>query len=124
HTSFIAATLAENLIPALELTGDIIRRPLLDDTDFEHCKLLTLQEIQAIEDEPAQKLFIELKRRSLPEPMGRPTLGEFEHIRDATLDTVRAFHRQHYGPNGAILGIAGAVDFDNVYKQIERLFGD
>src|SRR5690606_29698347 len=62
HTSFVGATLAANLIPALELTGDIIRRPHLDEVDLEHCRSMTLQEIQAIEDEPAQKLFIELKR--------------------------------------------------------------
>lgn len=124
HTSFVAASLAGNLLPALELTGDIIRRPRLDATDLEHCKLMTLQEIQAIEDEPGQKLFIELKRRSLPDPTGRPVLGTSEHVRAATPEIIRAFHQTYYRPNGAILGVAGAVDFHQIRDQVERLFGD
>lgn len=124
HTAFVGATLAANLLPALELTGEIVRRPHLDAVDLGHCQNLTLQEIQAIEDEPAQKLFIELKRRSLPDPMGRPTLGLAEHVRKATAQTVRSFHQDFYRPNGAILGIAGAVDFNAILAEVQRLFSD
>ena len=35
--------------------------------------------------------------------------GSFEDLENASLDDVRAFHRDYYGPNNAVLGIAGDV---------------
>ena len=35
-------------------------------------RLVMLQELRAVEDEPAQKVMIELRRRHYPEPWGRP----------------------------------------------------
>ena len=35
--------------------------------------------------------------------------GSFEDLEGASLDDVRAFHRDYYGPNNAVLAIAGDV---------------
>jgi predicted Zn-dependent peptidase len=37
---------------------------------------------------------------------------------------MRAFHRKHYRPNGAILAVAGAIDFPALKDAVARLFGD
>ena len=72
HTSFSAATLAASLDDALAIFADVVRRPhLADGEQLEAARLVCLQEIAGIEDEPSQKLMDELRRRAYPEPWGR-----------------------------------------------------
>ncbi|GAA4502000.1 pitrilysin family protein [Hymenobacter ginsengisoli] len=52
------------------------------------------------------------------------TIGkEISHIEDAEMADVRAFFRQHYAPQNAILVVAGAVPFDEVKRLAEKWFG-
>jgi predicted Zn-dependent peptidase len=124
HTSFTVAALASNLATALELFADIIRSPHLEAEQLEYCRQTALQELAAIEDEPTQKVFIELKRRALPDRLGRPILGLKSDITRVDRSTLRALHEQWYRPNGAILGVAGAVEFPQVRDHVIRLFSD
>ncbi|QDU64085.1 Peptidase M16 inactive domain protein [Planctomycetes bacterium Pan216] len=124
HTSFTAATLADNLEPCLTITRDIMRSPHLHADQLELCKASTLQELMAIEDDPGQKIFIELKRHSLPEPLGRPILGSAEGVQRMTPEMIVDFHRRCFRPNGAILGVAGNVDFERIRDIIGELFDD
>jgi len=124
HTSISAATLGRNLIPALEIYADVIRRPLLDDEEIEPIKALALQNLQGLEDDPGSKVIYELRRRHFPDPWGRPSPGTPEGVRKATPDDLRAFHRAHYRPNGSILAVAGAIDWPALKDSVGRLFGD
>ncbi|MGL4464553.1 MAG: M16 family metallopeptidase, partial [Planctomycetia bacterium] len=124
HSSYYGSVLGRNLEPALELTADVVRRPHLDPEQFEFCRSLVEQEIQSLEDEPGSKLFLELKKLALPEPLGKSHLGTEESLADLSVDEVVDFHRHHYQPDGAILGVAGAVDPDAVYATVRRLFDD
>lgn len=123
HTSLTATTLAKNLVPALEITADIVRQPRLEEEQFEFCRSAALQELEALEDDPGQKTFIELRRRSLPTPLGLPILGEIADIEGLTPQVIRGFHQRQFRPNGAILGVAGAVDFNQIRDVVERVFG-
>jgi zinc protease len=52
------------------------------------------------------------------------TIGkEISHIEEAEMADVRAFFRQHYAPQNAILVVAGAVAFDEVKRLTEKWFG-
>jgi predicted Zn-dependent peptidase len=99
-------------------------RPHLEAEQLEFCRAAALQELQAIEDEPGQKLFIELKRRTLPEPLGRPILGNREDVERIGVETLVDLHRRAYRPNSAIIGVAGAVQFEAVRDAVERILGD
>ena len=50
--------------------------------------------------------------------------GSFEDLENASLDDVRAFHRDYYGPNNAVLGIAGDVTPEQGFALAEKYFGD
>jgi predicted Zn-dependent peptidase len=124
YTSFVGASLAGNLVPALELITEMIRRPALDEEQFEFCLEGARQELLAIEDDPAQKLFIHLRRRVLPGNLGRAVQGTKESLERITIERVRSFHERWFRPDGAIIGIAGAVDPKSILEAVERLFGD
>ena len=52
------------------------------------------------------------------------TIGkEISHIEEAEMADVRAFFRQHYAPQNAILVVAGAVAFEEVKRLAEKWFG-
>lgn len=124
QASYSGATIAESLIPALEIYADILRRPSLPADQLEAGRAVCLQELRGIEDEPAQKLMTELRRRHYPDPWGRPSHGRQASIEGLAIDDVQHFHAAHYGPKGAILGVAGKLDWPELCDAVERLFGD
>jgi predicted Zn-dependent peptidase len=87
-------------------------------------RALALQELQALEDEPRQKIFVELRSRHYPYPFGRPTLGLREVLESATHAELASHHQKTYGAHGAILGVAGDIDWSQVRDGVEQLFGD
>ena len=124
HTSLAAATLGSNLIPALEIFADILLRPHLDDEEIEPIRALALQSLGSIEDDPGTKVIYELRKRHFPDPWGRPSPGTPESVEALTPDDLRSFHQKNFRPNGAILGVAGAIDWEELKSAVGRLLGD
>jgi predicted Zn-dependent peptidase len=124
HASYNGATLAENLPAALAIYADLLRRPHLPEEQLEACRQVTLQDLRAVEDEPAEKVLIELRRGHYPHPWGRPAQGEQEALQAASLDDIRLFFQHHYIPNGTILGVAGRIDWEPLVDLVGRLLGD
>lgn len=61
-------------------------------------------------------------------PEGHPynwqTIGVVEDINNATVEDVKEFYEEFYGPNNATLVVAGDIDPDEVKPLIERYFGE
>lgn len=124
HTGYGGAMLAENLPAALSIFADLLRCPLLPPEELEAGRLTMIQELRAVEDEPAQKLMIELRRRHYGDPWGRPAHGEMEAVETIAIDDIRDHHAKHYCPNGTILGVAGDFDWEELKDAVEQLLGD
>ncbi len=124
HTAFRGATLSANLPDALALFADVVRRPHLPDDELEAARQAMLQELRAIEDEPAQKVMLELRRRHYPHPWGRPSQGERGALEAITIDDVRGHFARGFRPDRAILAVAGSFEWDRLRDTVESLFGD
>jgi predicted Zn-dependent peptidase len=124
HLRLYGVTLGRNLSAALELYADVVRRPHLPDDELEPAQALALQDLQALEDSPAQKVGLELRRRYYPGPLGNDRLGTPEGIESATPDAVRRHFARYVRPRGAILSVAGQLDWPKLREQVETLFGD
>ncbi len=124
HALFSGATLAENLPPALAIYADVFRSARLPPDQLEAGRLVMLQELRAVEDEPAQKVMIELRRRHYPQPWGRPAQGEQQALEAINIDDVRPHFHQRYRPNGTILGVAGRCDWEQLKDTVGSLLGD
>lgn len=61
-------------------------------------------------------------------PEGHPyswlTIGELEDLQNATLDDVKEFYEEWYGPNNATLVIAGDINEEEVKGMVEKYFGE
>jgi predicted Zn-dependent peptidase len=124
HASYSGATMARNLAPTLEIFADLLRRPHLPAEQLEPAQLVILQELRAIEDEPPQKVMLELRRHHYPDPWGRSSHGEAAAIEAMTLSDVTDYYARHYRPNGTILGVAGNIEWERLKDDVARLFGD
>lgn len=124
HTAISGATLGRNLIPALEIFGDVLRRPAFEEPEIESIRALALQSLRSLEDDPGSKVILELRKRHFPDPWGRSAMGTLEGLESIQPDDLLAFHRTAYRPNGAILAVAGAIDWDALRSAMDRILGD
>jgi predicted Zn-dependent peptidase len=124
HTSFSGATLSKNLLPALRIFADLLRRPLLPVDQVEPARLVVMQELRAIEDEPPQKVMQLLRRRQYPEPWGRSSQGDERGLKSVQIDDIRRQFESGYRPNGTILGVAGRIDWEALKQTVGELFAD
>ena len=124
HTRFWGATLSRNLPEALELYADIIRRPHLPAEELEPVQALALQDIQSLEDEPKQKVLIELRKLHYPSPLGQDRRGTAEGIESLTPAALVKHHRRLFQPKGSIISVAGNIEWEPLRDQVRRLFGD
>jgi predicted Zn-dependent peptidase len=121
---FWGSTLARNVAPALDIYADIILRPHFPAEELEPVQALALQDIQSLEDSPQQKVMIELRRRYYPPPLSKDRRGKVEDIESLTPVAVREQYAQLFRPNGAILSVAGNIDWEPLKAQVERLFSE
>jgi predicted Zn-dependent peptidase len=124
HMRFWGATLARNLPAAMEIYADILRRPRLPEDELQAVQSLALQDLQSLEDEPRQKVLIELRKLHYPPPLGQDRRGTPEGITSLTIEAIRTQYRRLFHPRGAILSVAGNIDWERLRDQVERLFAD
>jgi predicted Zn-dependent peptidase len=119
-----AGTLARNLPAVLDLYADVARRPHLPDEELEPARELALQDLLGLEDSPQEKVILELKARYYPSPLNRNRYGTEAGLTALTPALVKDHYRKRFRANGAILSVAGAIDWPALKGQVERLFGD
>lgn len=57
-------------------------------------------------------------------PYSWQVIGEMADLQGATVEDVKAFYNQYYGPNNATLVLAGDFDMDSVKVLIEKYFAE
>ena len=124
QTHYGGAMIAKELLPALRITADVLRRPLLPAEQLEEGRMVCMQEIAATADDLAQQAMDEMKRRFYGDPDGRNGDGTLESLARITMDDLKDFHARLYRPNGMILGVAGSFDWQAVVDEAGQLFDD
>jgi predicted Zn-dependent peptidase len=57
-------------------------------------------------------------------PYGHSTIGSMADLDAASLEDVKGWFRQHYGPNNAVLVLAGDIDVPTARTLVIKYFGD
>jgi predicted Zn-dependent peptidase len=123
HTSFGGAMPCERIFDALSIYADVVQRPLLPEDQFEDAQLVCLQEVRGLEDDLAQKMMQELRRRRYGDPYGRSSQGTQPSLEAATIEDVQRHFTTYFRPQQAILSVAGKIEWDALREHVEKVFG-
>lgn len=124
NAGFSGSCLAETFPRVLALYADMLRRPRLEDHEFETSRALALQELASLDDNPTQRLFIALSRRFFAPPHGRSSYGTEAGLQALTPEGVRTDFARRAAPRDTIITVAGGLEWEQVRAQVEACFGD
>ncbi|WP_426110772.1 M16 family metallopeptidase [Massilia sp. PWRC2] len=121
-------TTRANLAEALKLAAQVLKTPSFPAAEFEQLRAQMLVAIEANRSEPQAYAARALAAHFNTYPRGdvryETTIDEdLADTRAATLEQVKAFHRDFYGAAPAELAIVGDFDADAIVPVIEQLFG-
>ncbi|MFG0305247.1 MAG: M16 family metallopeptidase [Phycisphaerales bacterium JB040] len=113
--------LADNLLDALPLIADVVRRPRLAPESLEPSRRLALQQLQSLADDPQERAVLGARAAHYPDPFSRSGLGTEEGLGAITREQIARHYASHATPQGCILAIAGNVPGDGLVPTLDRL---
>ena len=122
--SFGAAMPAASLADAISLYADIIRHPHLPQDQLEDARMMSVQELRAMEDEPTHRVMQQLRLMHYGRRLGRTNYGTMDGLEAISHADVREFFETRYHAGGAIMAVAGNVNPATVIEWVENAFGD
>jgi len=121
-------TTRENLPEALKLVAHVLKAPSFPANEFEQLRQQSLVALDASRNEPTT-----VASRALNEHFDQYPKGDIRHettleedvadLKGATLEQVKAFHRDFYGTVPAEMAIVGDFDAGNIVPLVDGLFG-
>lgn len=126
HTAgFGSKALVEDLDLLLELLSESLMYPVFPEEQVEllRARLLTSLAIRAQDTREMSSLTFD-QIVYAGHPYSRPEDGYPETIQSISRADLKKFHHVHYGPEGMVISVVGAVDPHVVGSKVGDLFGD
>jgi predicted Zn-dependent peptidase len=122
NTSYQAHVLDQDLPLALDVLTDLVRRPLLRDSDLVLERNVVLEEINGVVDTPDDLVYELFGATLFPDhPYGWPILGTAETVGALQVEHLRTAHARGYYPGNCVIAVAGHVDHETVLAELDRL---
>ena len=109
---------------AMDVLGELIVRPTLDDAEIDGERAVIVEEIRSYLDDPAEYAQILFQQAMFGDgALGREICGDVEGIRALPADTIRNFWRTTYRPANTVVAVAGDVGHDDAVGLAGTAFG-
>lgn len=123
-TNYYAKVIDEDLPLAADILADMVCRPALDEEELNKERGVVLEEIAMVEDNPEDVVYDVLAEAVFgQQSLGQTILGPKEKIAAYTAKDLRAFRQRHYGPQNAVVALAGNVEASRARELMEQYFG-
>jgi len=78
------------------------------------------------ENQPYGKAFTRISESAFPKghPYSWSVIGSMEDLDAASLEDVKEWFKTYYGPNNAVLALAGDIDLETAKQKVTDYFGD
>ncbi len=98
----------------------------INQTSLDEQRGVVKNEKRQGENAPYGRAFGSVFRGLFPpyHPYGHETIGSMEDLEAATLEDVQAWFKKYYGPNNAVLVLAGDINAAEARPLVERYFGN
>ncbi|MBL8569217.1 MAG: insulinase family protein [Phreatobacter sp.] len=126
YTGYFQRVVADQLPVMMDFEADRIANIVLtDEVVLPERDVVQEERRQRTDNDPGARLSERLLNRLWGEghPYGIPIIGWANEIAALSREDALAFYRRHYGPNNAILVVAGDVTPDEVFRMAEETYG-
>ncbi|HEY3523232.1 MAG TPA: pitrilysin family protein, partial [Candidatus Limnocylindrales bacterium] len=97
----------------MQVLGDLIVRPLLDEREIEQERTVIVEEIRSYLDDPSEYAQILFQQAMFGDgPLGREICGEEEMIRAVPSRAIRDFWATTYRPANTVIAVAGDLEHE------------
>jgi zinc protease len=125
-TNYIETAPASAIEPILWLEADRMKTLDFNDKTLKNQQDVVKEEIRVnVKNQPyGGFMWIDISQHAFQKwENNHDGYGSFADLEGANLDDVRAFHRDYYGPNNAVLAIAGDVTPAQGFALAQKYFG-
>jgi zinc protease len=125
-TNYIETAPVSALEPILWLEADRMKTLDFNETTLKNQQDVVKEEIRVnVKNQPyGGFMWIDIGQHAFQKwENNHDGYGSFEDLEGASLDDVRAFHRDYYGPNNAVVAIAGDVSPAQGFALAQKYFG-
>lgn len=125
YTGFFQRVASDRLDLMMEMEADRMQNLSFTEAEWLPERGVILEERGQVLESRAGAQFNETMLAALykAHPYGTPILGWRHEMEGLTGEDAMEFYNQHYGPNNAILVIAGDVDTDEALEMAQQYYG-
>lgn len=123
-TTFFETLPADKIEIALQLEADRMVNSRFDPDEVNSERTVILSEREGNENDPLFKLGEKIQGRAFRKhPYHHEIIGEKKDLQAITRDQLYHHYKTHYGPNNAVLAIAGDFSIAEMLPRIEAVYG-
>ncbi|MEO7663553.1 MAG: pitrilysin family protein [Candidatus Limnocylindrales bacterium] len=109
---------------AVDVLGELIRRPELSATEIDRERSVIVEEIRGYLDDPGEYCQILFQQAMFGMgPLGREICGEEADIRALEPDRIREFWVARYRPANTVVALSGDIEHAEAVGLVDRAFG-
>ena len=126
-TNYIETAPVSSLEPILWLEADRMKTLDFNEKTLKNQQDVVKEEIRVnVKNQPyGGFMWIDISQHAFQKwENNHDGYGSFQDLEGASLDDVRAFHRDYYGPNNAVLAISGDVTPAQGFALAQKYFGN
>ena len=126
YTAYFQTIASDRLEIAMQLESERMTGLRIDRSSWRSERDVILEERSQVLESHPDRVLHEQMRAALfrHHPYGIHVLGWRHEMEKLDAESAEAFYRQHYGPNNAILILAGDIDAETARDLAERHYGD
>lgn len=124
-TVFSSFVPARHYLLALDIVADMVRAPLLRESDVESERNVIVEEIRMYRDQAQDRVHTLIDELLYPKhPLGWEIAGREPVVLGLTAAGLRAFMAEQYAPSRIVVAIAGRIDEAEAITAVRSRFDD
>jgi predicted Zn-dependent peptidase len=109
---------------AMDVLGELVVRPRLDEADIDQERTVIIEEIRSYLDDPAEYGQMLIQTALFGDgPLGREICGDEEGIRALPAEAIRSFWHAMYRPSNTVVAVAGDMSHEEAVDLAIAAFG-
>ncbi|MDB5179053.1 MAG: processing protease [Patescibacteria group bacterium] len=121
-TSFYIKVPARHGRLAVDILCDMVKNPVMDGAEIDRERGVIIEEMNVFRDDPSRFIATLVPQLIFPDnPLGRDIIGTEKVINTISRDDIVAYLHERYRPNNLVVAAAGAVDHDELVKQVSEV---